>query len=137
MAGGVRDHGGDPRRTEPRVVGPGFHDRVFAVVRTVPPGRVTTYGDVAGALGSRRVARQVGYALAALPPDRDDVPWHRVVNGRGRLSPRAHGSPSDEQILRLRAEGIVIEPDGRIADFCTRRFRPESPSPNADPDVLQ
>ena len=103
---------------EPRVVGPGWHERVFAVVATVPPGRVTTYGDVAGALGSRRVARQVGFALAALPADRDDVPWHRVVSGRGLL----------------RAEGVEIDTEGRIVDFANQRFSPISPSPNANSD---
>jgi methylated-DNA-protein-cysteine methyltransferase-like protein len=118
---------------ERRVVGPGWHERVFAVVATVPPGRVTTYGDVAGALGSRRVARQVGFALAALPGDRaGDVPWHRVVNGRGRLSPRAHGSASDDQVRLLRAEGIGIDPHGRIVDFAKLRFRPDSPSPRPE-----
>ena len=57
------------RRTmtgEERIVGPGFHALVYGKVREVPAGKVTTYGDVAGALGSRRVARQVGFALAAL-----------------------------------------------------------------------
>jgi len=109
---------------EPRIVGRGFHDRVFAVVCLVPPGRVTTYGDVGGALGSRRVARQVGFALAALPADRDDVPWHRVVSGRGRLSPRSHGAASDRQILLLRAEGVEVDPHGRIVDFARVRFLP-------------
>ena len=118
---------------EPRVVGPGWHERVFAVVATVPSGRVTTYGDVAGALGSRRVARQVGFALAALPAGREGyVPWHRVVNGKGRLSPRAHGSASDDQIRLLRAEGVEIDPEGRIVDFEKLRFRPESASPGSD-----
>jgi len=122
---------------EPRVVGPGWHERVFAVVATVPPGRVTTYGDVAGALGSRRVARQVGFALAALPADRDDVPWHRVVSGKGVLSRRSHGDASDSQILLLRAEGIDIDPHGRIVDFANLRFQPVSPSPDAESgDVL-
>ncbi|MEN8149694.1 MAG: MGMT family protein [Planctomycetota bacterium] len=112
---------------EPRVVGPGFHERVFAVVAAVPPGRVTTYGDVAGALGSRRVARQVGYALAACP---DDLPWHRVVNAKGRLSARGHGAASDEQILRLRAEGTEVDVHGRVVDFAEKRFISFLPSPN-------
>ena len=70
----------------PRVVQPGFHRRVYDLVRTVPEGFVTTYGDVATALGSPRVARHVGWALAALYED--DVPWHRVINARGRISLR-------------------------------------------------
>lgn len=67
-----------------RVVTEGFHARVFAMVRQVPSGRVTTYGDVASALGLRTVARHVGFALAAL--HEEDVPWHRVLNARGAIS---------------------------------------------------
>jgi methylated-DNA-protein-cysteine methyltransferase-like protein len=100
-----------------RVVGPGFHERVYEVVSRVPPGSVATYGDVAGALGARSVARHVGFALAALPADRADVPWHRIVNGRGRVSTRGHGSPSDEQIRRLAAEGVEVDANGRVLEF--------------------
>jgi methylated-DNA-protein-cysteine methyltransferase-like protein len=68
-----------PERHGPtRVVGPGFHERVFAVVRRVPRGRVTTYGDVGKAMGLTTIARHVGYALAALTAEHGDVPWHRV-----------------------------------------------------------
>ena len=69
-----------------RVVGPGFQENVYAMVRRVPPGTVTTYGDIGRALGLTTIARQVGYALAALPSQRTDVPWHRVVNARGAIS---------------------------------------------------
>lgn len=113
----------DPERHGPkRVVGPGFHEQVFEVVRRVPEGWVTTYGDVAHALGLRNVARHVGFALAALPPDQDDVPWHRVVNSQGRLSARGPGGPSQEQLRRLAAEGIRVGPSGRIEDFARRRY---------------
>ncbi|HLU40488.1 MAG TPA: MGMT family protein [Planctomycetota bacterium] len=106
-----------------RVLGPGFHARVFAVVRTVPPGWVTTYGDVAAALGRRQVARRVGEALGACP---DDVPWHRVVNARGMVSVRADGRPSAKQIRLLRREGIAVDADGRIHAFEEHRFLPEA-----------
>jgi methylated-DNA-protein-cysteine methyltransferase-like protein len=106
-----------------RIVGPGFHERVYEIVARVPPGRVTTYGDVAGALGSRRVARKVGHALAALPADRDDVPWHRVVNAKGEISRRAHGAPSDEQILLLKAEGVEVGPTGVVVEFDARLWK--------------
>lgn len=119
------------RRTvtgEERIVGPGFHARVYAKVREVPTGRVTTYGDVAGALGSRRVARQVGFALAALdlatlPP----VPWHRVINGQGMLSYRGDVGRGSEQELRLRAEGICFDDAGRVIDFEALRHRFAAP----------
>ncbi|MAG56191.1 MAG: methyltransferase [Planctomycetes bacterium] len=113
----------EPSKHGPRrVVGPGFHELVYGTVQQVPPGRVTTYGDVAGKLGLRTVARHVGYALAAIPEDLD-VPWHRVVNGRGRLSPRDEGDGfSQEQRRRLEAEGVEVNPDGRVADFAALRW---------------
>lgn len=105
-----------------RVVGPGFHDQVYAIVKDVPAGCVTTYGDVAAQLGLRSVARHVGFALAALEPGQADVPWHRVVNGQGRLSARgAASSCSKEQRQRLVAEGVAVTTDGRVEDF--RRVR--------------
>lgn len=104
-----------PDPDEPRVVGPGFHTRVQQRVREVPAGRVTTYGDVAAALGSPRVARHVGWALAALPPDAaDDVPWHRVINARGTISHRGDVFRAAEQRRRLEAEGIEFLADGRV-----------------------
>lgn len=112
----------DPDRHGPRrVVGPGFHEAVFAVVEQVPAGAVTTYGDVAARLGLRSAARQVGYALAALPAGRDEVPWHRVVNARGELSRRGDGGPSEPQCRRLRAEGVAVTRAGRVSGFAARR----------------
>ncbi len=113
------------RRTvtgEERVVGQGFHARVYAKVREVPAGRVTTYGDVAGELGSRRVARQVGFALAALDlATVPAVPWHRVINGAGKLSYRGDVGRGSEQELRLSAEGIRFDEHGRVVDFAAVR----------------
>ena len=61
----------DPARHGPqRIVGPGFHEQVFALVRQVPAGAVTTYGDVGAALGSKNVARHVGYATSS-----DGMTW--------------------------------------------------------------
>ena len=66
-----------------------FYERVYALVARVPAGRVTTYGDLALALGWPRHARLVGYALARCP---DDIPAHRVVNHRGEASRACAGS---------------------------------------------
>ena len=107
-----------------RVVGPGFHERVYAVVRRVPRGRVTTYGDVATLLGSPRVARHVGWALAALRDAPTDVPWHRVVNGRGRVSHRGDLWRAEDQVLRLSGEGLAFDPAGRLVDFVALRCPP-------------
>ena len=92
----------DPERHGPhRIVGPGFHGKVHALVKKVPAGRVTTYGDVAEALGSRSVARQVGFAMAAVGDD--DVPWWRVVAAGGRLAARS----VRVQTKALRAEEML------------------------------
>jgi len=108
---------------QPRVVTPGFHARVYEVVRQVPPGRVTTYGDVATVLGSPRVARHVGWALAALPTERvEEVPWHRVINARGTISFRGDPWRGEEQRLRLEAEGVAFDEVGRV-DLARLRWR--------------
>lgn len=103
---------------EPRIVGPGFNRRVYAVVRTVPPGAVTTYGDVATILGSPRVARHVGFALAAL--DDPGVPWHRVINSRGRISFKGDTARGRLQRALLEQEGVAFDAAGRVA---LRRLR--------------
>lgn len=104
-----------------RVVRPGFRARVYAVVRTVPAGSVTTYGDVASVLGSPRVARHVGWALAALPSD-TDVPWHRVVNARGAVPSRGEVGRAEVQRRRLAAESVLEEAADRI-DLARVRHR--------------
>lgn len=111
---------------EPKVVSEGFHGRVNAVVRTVPSGQVTTYGDVATLLGSPRVARHVGFALAALTDP--SVPWHRVINAQGRISHRGDLVRAETQRRRLEAEGIVFDALGRV-DLKRFRFRPPAASP--------
>jgi methylated-DNA-protein-cysteine methyltransferase-like protein len=103
---------------EPRIVGPGFHERVYAVVRQVPQGRVTTYGDVATLLGSPRVARHVGWALSSLragaSAEGAAVPWHRVINARGRVSHRGDTFRASEQYLRLAEEGVEFDDSGTL-----------------------
>ena len=108
---------------ETRVVSEGFHARVHGVVRSVPAGRVTTYGDVATMLGSPRVARHVGYALAALSDP--TVPWHRVINAQGCISHRGDLVRAESQRRRLEAEGVEFDARGRV-DLKRFRFRPPS-----------
>ena len=106
--------------SESRVVTPGFHARVYSVVRQVPAGHVTTYGDVASVLGSPRVARHVGWALAALTDN--EVPWHRVINAQGRISYRGDVGRGAEQRRRLEAEGVTFDERERI-DLAKYRWR--------------
>ncbi|MBT8446814.1 MAG: methyltransferase [Gammaproteobacteria bacterium] len=89
------------------------YDEYYAVIRRIPGGRVATYGQVAAAVGRPRNARQVGYALAALP-DGTDVPWHRVVNAGGSISARAEPGREGEQRRLLESEGIVFDARDRI-----------------------
>lgn len=88
------------------------HEAVYDVVRQIPRGMVATYGQVAALAGSPGAARQVGYALAALPT-LTTVPWHRVLNARGTISPRPGGSIVTQR-LRLEREGVTFGQDGRV-----------------------
>ena len=112
----------DPERHGPRrIVGPGFFEQVYAKVATVPEGQVTTYGDVAAALGMRSVARKVGHALAGLPDDRPEVPWYRVVNAQGQISRPPETAAGRRQVKHLRAEGISVSKAGRVENFLALR----------------
>lgn len=94
--------------------GEGSHARIHAVVRRIPAGRVATYGEVAEAAGLPGHARQVGYAMHALP-DSTTVPWHRVINARGEISARAEGPGAGlRQRFLLEAEGVVFDERGRV-----------------------
>ena len=90
------------------------YDRILAIVRRIPRGRVATYGQVAAAAGFPRAPRLAGYALHALPPG-TPLPWHRVVGAGGRLS-LARLSPDGAltQRMRLEREGVRFDPRGRV-----------------------
>jgi methylated-DNA-protein-cysteine methyltransferase-like protein len=86
---------------------------IYSVVRRIPRGRVATYGQVASLAGLAGHARQVGYALNALP-DGTVVPWHRVVNAAGRISARSTPGSELVQQLLLEKEGVRLDARGRI-----------------------
>ncbi len=91
-----------------------FAGRVYEVVRSVPEGRVTSYGEVAALVGSPRAARGVGAALNALLPEDGDVPWWRVVNRHGALTiPSELGLRTLQRTL-LEAEGVSFLDSGRV-----------------------
>lgn len=92
--------------------GDSVYDEIYDWVRRVPEGKVATYGQVAGLVG-RCSARQVGYAMAALQ-DGAEVPWHRVINSRGRISLRTGSEGHRLQRILLEAEGIDFAADGSI-----------------------
>jgi methylated-DNA-protein-cysteine methyltransferase-like protein len=80
---------------------------------------VASYGQLARLLGRPRAARAVGQALRRCPVD---LPWHRVVNARGGISPRGSVGGVLTQRLRLQAEGLVLR-GGRVA-LARHRWRP-------------
>jgi methylated-DNA-protein-cysteine methyltransferase-like protein len=80
--------------------------RIYAVVKRVPRGRVATYGQIAALARLPRHARLVGYALNVLPAD-SGLPWHRIVNAKGQVSPRSNAlGYEDLQAQLLRREGV-------------------------------
>ena len=99
----------------------GFFASVYEVLRTVPRGRVVTYGQIARAIGAPRMARQVGYALH-VNPEPGIIPCHRVVNREGRLSGAfAFGGLQAQQKL-LEAEGVEVIGGAVDLDKCGYRF---------------
>ena len=91
------------------------YEKIYAIVRKVPHGRVTTYGNVARLAGLPGQPRLVGYALSALR-DGTALPWHRVINAQGRLSLERVGSSSGlTQRVRLEREGVKFDAAGRVS----------------------
>ena len=96
-----------------------FYEQVYELVRQVPSGSVVTYGQVAAMLGSPRSARAVGYALRYLPRG-TDVPWQRVINHKGEISPRFPAESPLIQRALLESEGVAFDANDRVD---LKRFR--------------
>ena len=93
-----------------RATGPGFRTRVYGLVEAIPAGRVMGYGHGASALGTPGMARQVGWALAALPAD-TQVPWQRVLRSSGQIAAQGAVGRSVLQRALLEAEGVIFVRD--------------------------
>jgi methylated-DNA-protein-cysteine methyltransferase-like protein len=93
-----------------------FFEKVFAVVREIPFGRVTSYGAIAHFLGSGGSARTVGWAMNHSHVSAQPVPAHRVLNRNGQLTGKHHFHGADEMQTRLEAEGIEVI-DDQVMDF--------------------
>ncbi|MGW8319664.1 MAG: MGMT family protein [Candidatus Promineifilaceae bacterium] len=96
-----------------------FYEQVYAIVRRVPRGQVTSYGRIASMLGAPNAARAVGYALRALKdrggdPAYADIPWQRVINSQGRISIVNPEHGAQEQARLLREEGVEVSEELRI-----------------------
>lgn len=101
-----------------------FYEAVYSLVRDIPRGRVMTYGQIATILGHPRAARAVGYALRASKDT--DVPWQRVINGKGGISARSEVERPIEQRLRLEEEGVVFDVND-TCDLAAYRWEPPDP----------
>ncbi len=91
----------------------GFFTRVYEVVKSVPAGKVITYGRVAEILGCPRMARQVGWALH-VNPEPGVIPCHRVVNKAGEVSSAFAFGGENRQRALLLEEGVTFDEKGRV-----------------------
>ncbi|MBK9214507.1 MAG: MGMT family protein [Chloracidobacterium sp.] len=112
---------------------PAYRERVYEIVRTVPAGRVMTYGQLALILGEGYTARTVGYVMHGSP---DDVPWQRVINAQGKCSTGRLTIPLNLQQELLAAEGVVFNAAGKC-DLGTYQWFPEGlMEDDAQPSLL-
>ncbi|KAI0874936.1 MGMT family protein [Hypoxylon argillaceum] len=119
-----------------------FFIAVYRAVQEIPEGKVTSYGHIAKLIGTPQRPRQVGICLKHLPHDpearhhSDNVPWQRVINAKGMISPRSQPSGARNQAAALRAEGVIVSTDalgGLSVDFAEYGWFPDSlPSEEAD-----
>jgi len=99
-----------------------LYERIYAVVCLIPPGKVTTYGHIARLVGGCS-ARMVGYAMAATPDGRG-IPWQRVINRKGQISPHGDGYGTVMQRAILEEEGVDFNANGCV-DFTKTGWFPE------------
>lgn len=88
-----------------------LYQSIYSLIQQIPPGFVASYGQVGQQVGC--TARTVGFALAALPAG-NDIPWQRVVNSKGMVSPRADGDGNILQHDLLELEGVRFDENQRI-----------------------
>jgi methylated-DNA-protein-cysteine methyltransferase related protein len=87
-----------------------YRERVYRIVRSIPRGRVMTYGQLAEILGEGYTPRTVGFVMHGSD---DKTPWHRVINAQGGCSTGRIALPSDKQQRMLVAEGVEFNERGR------------------------
>lgn len=100
-----------------------FFELVFEVARHIPKGRVTSYGAIAAALGTKLSARMVGWAMNGSFRVRPKVPAHRVVNRNGMLSGKMHFAYPEQMQELLEKEGVKVK-DDKVVDFEKKFWNP-------------
>lgn len=100
-----------------------FFERVYAIARQIPYGRVTSYGAIAKALGTARSARMVGWAMNA-SHNLEDLPAHRVVNKKGLLTGKLHFDGTNLMQQLLENEGVKVV-DNQVVDFEKHFWEPK------------
>jgi len=99
-----------------------FSERVVELVLTIPPGRVSTYGDIARAAGGTPITAQsiTGILSKAEQTGVKGIPWHRIIYSNGRVW--VNDEHKDERMLLYKKEKIEIDEKGRVVDFDSIRF---------------
>lgn len=100
-----------------------FFELVFEVVRQIPKGRVTSYGAIAAALGTKMSARMVGWAMNSAHSVKSKVPAHRVVNRNGWLTGKMHFAYPEKMQELLEKEGVRVQDDA-VVDFPSKFWDP-------------
>lgn len=111
---------------------PGYRERVYEIVRTIPPGRVMTYGQLAEILGEGYTPRTIGFVMHG---SGDTIPWHRVINAQGACSTGRVVLPHDKQQRMLEAEGVIFNQRGRC-DLKNYLWIPEGESRETPKETL-
>jgi len=101
----------------------GFFERVYAVVKRIPPGRVTSYGAIARYVGSPQASRMVGWAMNQSHASREFIPAHRVVNRNGMLTGKHHFDGPGVMAELLENEGVAVIED-QVQDFREKFWDP-------------
>ena len=96
-------------------------EKVYKAVKLIPPGSVASYGQVAAAIGNKRLSRVVGYALH-VNPEPGVIPCHRVVKKNGEVSSAFAFGGANRQVELLQAEGVTFRDESHVnmAACCVR-----------------
>ena len=110
---------------------PLYRERVYSIVRQIPPGMVMTYGQLAVILGERYTARTVGYVMHGAD---EGVPWQRVINSQGKCSTGRLTIPMNLQQEVLEAEGVIFNATGKC-DLSAFQWFPEGFGPDEQDQI--